>query len=47
MIDFFTITFTITGAIVWIAFIVGLIAWTAGIIDFGLGVGIEEDAKKD
>lgn len=43
--DFFTITFTITGAIVWIAFIVGLIAWTTGIADFGLDVGVEKDDK--
>lgn len=44
--DFFTTVFTITGAVVWVAFIVGLIAWATGIADFGLDVGIEEDAKK-
>lgn len=44
--DFFTTVFTITGAVVWVAFIVGLIAWAAGIMDFGIDVGIEEDAKK-
>ena len=43
--DFFTITFTITGAIVWVAFFVGLIAWATGIADFGLDVGVEKDDK--
>lgn len=43
--DFLMIVFTITGAIVWVAFFVGLIAWTAGIVDFGLDVGVEEDDK--
>lgn len=45
--DFFTITFTITGAIVWVAFFVGLIAWTTGIVDFGFNVWTEEDTKKE
>lgn len=43
--DFLMIVFTITGAIVWVAFFVGLIAWTTGIADFGLDVGVEKDDK--
>lgn len=46
MIDFLKDVCTFSGAVVWIAFIVGLIAWAAGIMDFGIDVGIEEDAKK-
>lgn len=47
MIAFLQDVCTLTGAIVWVAFIVGLIAWATGIADFGLDVGVEEDAKKD
>lgn len=36
---------TVTGAVTWAAIFVGLVAWTAGIADFGLDVEVEKDDK--